>query len=208
MTIEDPLKPLDQVYAPDVRRPSITGTLAAEHEDLASIQLNQGVPEIAAQLFETAKNVSLYSWFVYRFHPIAESTAFAALELALNLRKAGSSSLPSNFRSPGLSKLLREAIDNQAISENGFPSRSALAESSARLEIVAQLIAQGRDAAELPEPSEQEVTAAAAQISLTKALMESWPKVRNSLAHGSPRLTPLSRHTLRLISEAINQLYP
>ena len=87
MSIDDPLKPLAEICHPDERRANIVGTLPAEYMDLASMRLNDGIPEIAAQLFETAKNVSLYSWFVYRFHPVAESVAFSALELALNLRK-------------------------------------------------------------------------------------------------------------------------
>src|SRR5437016_6608279 len=123
MIVDDPLKPLAEIYNPDPRRANIVGTLAAEHADLASIRLNDSVPDIAAQLFETAKNVSLYSWFVYRFHPVAESVAFAALELALNLRKSGLTLLPPDFRSLGLSKLLREAIDTGLLSETGFPSR-------------------------------------------------------------------------------------
>jgi len=94
MTIDDPLKSLVEVMHPDPRRSNIVGTLQDEHDDLASIRLNDGVPLVVAQLFETAKNVSLYSWFVYRFHPVSELVAFSALELALNLRKAG---LPANM---------------------------------------------------------------------------------------------------------------
>ena len=89
MSIDDPLKALEEILKPDPRRPHLVGTLAEEHADLATISLNDAVPVIVAQLFETAKNVSLYSWFVYRFHPVSESVAFSALELALNLRKTG-----------------------------------------------------------------------------------------------------------------------
>ena len=118
MAIDDPLKSLAEICQPDPRRTNIIGSLAAEHEDLASIELNDNVPQVAAQLFETAKNVSLYSWFVYRFHPVAESVGFSALELALNLRKTGATVLPPDFRSSGLSKLLREAIDTGLLRES------------------------------------------------------------------------------------------
>ena len=54
MSIDDPLKPLAEIFHPDARRPNLIGTLHDEHADLASIRLNHGAPEIAAQLFETA----------------------------------------------------------------------------------------------------------------------------------------------------------
>lgn len=208
MSVEDPLKALSEIGRPDVRRANIVGTLSQEHDDLANIQLNDGVPDIAAQLFETAKNVSLYSWFVYRFHPVAESVAFAALELALNLRKSGLSLLPPDFRSPGLLKLLREAIDNGVLFDTGFSSRPAFAAQAARFAIIAQHVSEGRDGTAIPEQSEQGIALAASQVSLTRHLMELWPQIRNTLAHGSPRLTPNSRQTLRLVAEAINQLFP
>jgi hypothetical protein len=208
MPAEDPLKALSEIGRPDVRRANIVGNLSDEHQDLASIRLNDTVPDIAAQLFETAKNVSLYSWFVYRFHPVAESVAYAALEMSLNLRKTGLRLLPPSFRSVGLSKLLREAFDSGALSEAGLPSRPALVAHAARFTMIARLIAEGRDGAEVPDPTEEDVALASSQVSISKDLIELWPQVRNTLAHGSPRLTPNSRQTLRLIAEAINQLFP
>jgi hypothetical protein len=208
MPAEDPLKALSEIGRPDVRKANIVGNLSDEHQDLASIRLNDTVPDIAAQLFETAKNVSLYSWFVYRFHPVAESVAYAALEMSLNLRKTGLRLLPPSFRSVGLSKLLREAFDSGALSEAGFPSRPALVAHAARFTMIARLIAEGRDGAEVPDPTEEDVALASSQVSISKDLIELWPQVRNTLAHGSPRLTPNSRQTLRLIAEAINQLFP
>jgi hypothetical protein len=208
MTVDDPLRPISDVYRPDPRRLNIVGTLGDEYEDLASIHLNEGVPAIAAQLFETAKNVSLYSWFVFRFHPVAESVAFSALELALNLRKSGLTLLPHDFRSEGLSKLLREAVESGLIRESEFASRPSFAAHTARMMLIARLIAEGRDYMEIPEPTEDEISLASSEVSLTKHLIGLWPEVRNALAHGSPRLTPNSRQTLRLVSEAINQLFP
>lgn len=89
MSIDDPLKALEEILKPDPRRPHLVGTLAEEHADLATISLNDAVPVIVAQLFETAKNVSLYSWFVYRFHPVSESVAFSEVhkESSANLTR-------------------------------------------------------------------------------------------------------------------------
>jgi hypothetical protein len=84
--VPDPLKALSEVYAPDARQAHFVGTLADAHAILTQITLHTGVPVNVRQLFETAKNVSLYSWFVYRFHQVAESVAYSALEMALRER--------------------------------------------------------------------------------------------------------------------------
>ncbi len=207
MPVEDPLKSLAEIHSPDPRRECLVGTLADEHEALCTICLHDGVPESVAQLFETAKNVSLYSWFVYRFHPVSESVGFAALELALNLRKTGLSLLPDGYRSPGLRNLLREAIKNGWIRDQEFPSRSAYAQHSAHLAVIAKIIETGTPSVSLRDVTPGDMNQGFETVSLTKHILALWPKVRNTLAHGSPRLAPTSRRTLRLVAEAINQLF-
>lgn len=51
---------------------------------MSELTLHSGVPVAVLQTFETAKNVSLYSWFVYRFHRVAELVVYSALEFALS----------------------------------------------------------------------------------------------------------------------------
>ncbi len=48
------------------------------HNQLQQISLSSAVPSSARQLFETAKNLSLYSWFVYHFHQVSELISFSA----------------------------------------------------------------------------------------------------------------------------------
>lgn len=57
MDIDDPLKPLADVYRADARRSAFVGRLANELEELASISLHAGVPDDVRQ---DSKNVSLY----------------------------------------------------------------------------------------------------------------------------------------------------
>jgi hypothetical protein len=89
MDIDDPLKPVDRITEPDPRHDGSAGTRELLHANLDSIRLHAGVPMHVRQLFETAKNLSLYSWFVYRFHPIAQLIGYASLERALKERVAG-----------------------------------------------------------------------------------------------------------------------
>jgi hypothetical protein len=60
--------------------------LADHHEGVSACVLHAGVPEDIVIQFETARNVYLYSWFIYRFFPVAEHQSLACLELALRLR--------------------------------------------------------------------------------------------------------------------------
>ncbi|HET7176612.1 MAG TPA: hypothetical protein VFK21_11470, partial [Gammaproteobacteria bacterium] len=105
--IDDPLKSLEEVTKPDVRSTLISGGLSQIHVQLSVITLHKGVPIAIRQHFETAKNVSLYAWFAYRFHQIAEMQGFASLELALREKiKRDEPWLAKRHPRAGLSKLL------------------------------------------------------------------------------------------------------
>lgn len=79
----DRLKDLSKICEADERQQYFSTTLEIEHDILSQITINETAPRTAIQLFETAKNLSLYSWFVYRFHQVSELTAYSALEVAL-----------------------------------------------------------------------------------------------------------------------------
>jgi hypothetical protein len=79
--IEDPLKALAEVGEPDPRQALMGIGLNGIHAALSALVLGARVPLNVRQL--NAKNVALYSWFVYRFHQVAELVGYSALELAL-----------------------------------------------------------------------------------------------------------------------------
>ena len=56
------------------------------HENLEQIELKDSVPEAIRNHFITSKHLVLYSWFVYRFIPVAEFHTIASLEFALKLK--------------------------------------------------------------------------------------------------------------------------
>jgi hypothetical protein len=47
------------------------------------IKLGAGVPDEVRSHFETARNLALYSWFIYSFNVVAGMQAFASLEMAV-----------------------------------------------------------------------------------------------------------------------------
>src|SRR6185436_14808131 len=95
------------VCEPDSRQSAFLIQLPTIHAQLSAMTLHRGVPLAARQLFETAKNASLYSWFVYRFHQVAELVAYSALELALRARAGYKERLDPGEKAPSLAQLLK-----------------------------------------------------------------------------------------------------
>jgi len=74
--------------------------------------LNDTVPEKIREHFETTKNLLLYSWFVYRFIPVAEFHAATTLEYALKERTDG--------KIKGLYRLIDHAVSKGWVKNEGF----------------------------------------------------------------------------------------
>ena len=93
------LRPAEHVHEPDPRN-ALTAwvdrtsgvirpvQLSDLYDAVASFSIRPGVPEDIAQHFETVNNLYLYSWFIYRFQPVAELQGLACLEYALRMRLA------------------------------------------------------------------------------------------------------------------------
>jgi hypothetical protein len=87
------LKRLEDIYEPDARyvgrvdldlTAGVAAAMTVESVYLAvePIRLNFSVPEDVRSQFEVARNLALYSWFVYSFHEAAAMQAMASLEMA------------------------------------------------------------------------------------------------------------------------------
>src|ERR1700676_2796305 len=208
--VEDPLKQLSEVPEPDPRHAQLGIGLAGIHASLTVLVLADRVPVNVRQLFETAKNVALYSWFVYRFHQVAELVAYSALELALKERAGFMEGLGADApRPPGLKALLERAIGEGWLKNDNFASWRGLATEHARMSKIARLIQEKPDQEGhiVDDPTEEEIAAAIPEIDMVQILLRSVPLLRNQLAHGSSTLSPRSLVTLTRISEAINQLF-
>jgi hypothetical protein len=88
------LKRLDEVCQPDPRQlhrynlDETTGAARAMglediHAAVEGIRLGDSVPEPVRSHFEVARNLVVYSWFVYSFNVVAALWAFASLEMAV-----------------------------------------------------------------------------------------------------------------------------
>lgn len=206
------LRPPEDMAAPDPRLHVPDGEELAsrqrQHAAVAGLLLNPSVPEAVVIQFETAKNLYLYAWHVYRFYPVAEMQALAALEFGL--RERLSPDLPD--KRPALSRLLRLACDRHLIRNDGFQRWHQLAEQRARerfrFEQFQRMQYEGLTELAWDDDAPVEITPADRDWDLTDVLQRSLPSRRNLHAHGGPTLTPQVRGKLELVMEILNQLYP
>lgn len=210
--VEDPLKSLDQIYKPDERHEHAVYTLDDTHAELSNIVLNDSVPIDVRQLFETAKNISLYSWFVYRFHQASELIVFSALEMALRARYAiENPDVPDKKYPFGLYNLLQHAKSEEWITNEGFPSlyerAKTFAKDKKRINIMKTHDFEKEPSVTVEEPSIEEIEDALSEIDMVGAITNNANTIRNNLAHGSRTLHPNSVSTLFTTSEVINQIF-
>lgn len=182
-------KTLEEITQPDPRNANLrlvnahTGesrpfTIADVHAGLQGAELVELVPEAVRDHFQTARHLALYSWFVYRFIPVAQMQAYATLEYALRLRLGHQ----DDDRPPGLKLLLRKALKEKLLTDARF-----------------------RD-----WPGHQDGAMGATPGStawIERALLDFVTFFRNNLAHGSSTLLPDGGRTLRMVADAINQLF-
>lgn len=210
--IDQPLKPLESIFHPD---PLVTYSLSDSHALISRIVLNQETPVEVRQLFETAKNVSLYSWFNRHFHPVAELVAFSALEVALRHRNkiedAGSAAKNSNLM---LKNLLDKAITRGWLREETIENRMGIARARIHERQVYAAIEASKDKKdidkdiEIPEPTDEEIKAEAESMVILPQLIKAASELRNHLAHGGPLPYWGSFGLLRSTAGLINQLFP
>lgn len=218
------LRPTEFIFEPDPRSTSYvrfdptTGAyrsieLADHHEMLARLTLHEGVPEDIVHQFETARNIYLYAWFIYRFYIVSEREALACLELALRDRlKAELSAGKIHFRGkqPTLRPLLEYAVRQGLIKNEGFEAwrNRGVINSRARVEMERLREMEEKKLPEITwDDSDIEVTAEDLDWDYVSVLVDFLPKVRNRHAHGSTELHNLTLRSIQVVSEIINQLY-
>ncbi len=93
------LKKLEEVLEPDERNQNrydinhSTGemtptTIESIYTVVEGVRLNEKAPDDVRSQFNVARNLAIYSWFVYSFNEVAARQALAALEMAAR-RKTG-----------------------------------------------------------------------------------------------------------------------
>jgi hypothetical protein len=218
------LRPVNYICTPDPRCASFVTPdrelgdwrqlqVADYHRSVAAYSLNTAVPEDIRIHFDTARNLYVYAFFVYRFYPVAEYHALACLELAL--RERYEKEIPKKYYEHSkfvtLKPLLRYAVDKNDVRNEGFKRWHEAAELRARTRYMYEkgdeMHEKGLDQIEL-DYSEAEITDIDKSLGFINDLVEMLPKLRNHYAHGTKMLHNRVLGTIQVVSEIINQIYP
>lgn len=196
---------------PDPRSPRDAMGLTSRWEAISPLQLGPEVPEAIAIHFETAKNVLLYAWFVYRFHMVAEQYVLSTLELALRERLLRDKLITiSENWTPGLKLMLGKARDHGLVSNERFEPGRQLARRRAEhrqsMEMIYRMQEQGLREISY-DPSQIEVTAEDLSQDWIEQFIDSLPDLRNMHAHGTANLYPTVFGTFRIVHNLAGQMF-
>ena len=201
----DGLKSIEEVFVSDPRHKSFVVYDEIKRNDrpleindlyldLQEFILNPNVPEKVKTHFDTARNLYLYSWFVYRFYPVAELQAYASLEFALKEKFK-----KEKLRTPiGLRLLLKNALKKDWIRDEGIRHYNRIDKRRNEYKTLVQDV----------YDFEQERANKQNTNEYVKILVDALPSLRNTMAHGSSYLTNRVYLTFEICCDLINQLYP
>jgi len=188
-------------------------TLQERHAAVSGFELTLAAPLKVRIHFETAKNLYLYAWFVYRFYPVAEQQALATLEFALRERLAPlfpDQFGPSAKRHPSLSTLYAKARKEKLITNAGLRANERLARKRAdyraSMEHIREMEARGLSEMRFDDSAIESLPEDYAHDSL-KIFAETLPFFRNTYAHGSSMLHATVLGTFEIVTDLVNQLY-
>ncbi|MEQ1795335.1 MAG: hypothetical protein ABL970_14220 [Nitrospira sp.] len=186
------LKSFGQILEPDsiwrgfVLRNRETGavrekTFRDHYSSIETIQISSAAPESVREHFDVARNLFVYSWFVSDFMPVAEMHGFSSVEYAIRLKSDNLKLMLKNG--------LELAISKRWISDGGFRYYRIKGESSDG-ERVATQSSESEDVQEY-----------------CKILLDAFPYLRNTLAHGNKISHLGGLTTLAICADLINQLF-
>lgn len=208
----DSLREPHLVRTPDPRTHRAE-TLADRQQRIAQYQLADSVPHAIRVHFETAKNLYLYAWFVYRFYPVAEKHALTTLEFALRERLSAwlrGRDGPEARVPRGLSKLIAMATAERLITNDGLRANERLARKRAEhrvsMERFREMQARGLTEMVVEDSPIEPLPEDYAYDSL-KIFEQSLPFIRNGYAHGSSRLHATVLATFEDVTDLVNQLF-
>lgn len=196
---------LEHIFTPDIRstchvrfenggtRPV---TIEDRHHDIDKIEINECVPLNIRNHFENAKNLCLYSWYVYRFGPVAEHQAFVTFEFALRERLKEAIQDPDS--PPGFKKLLQIAVKEGLLINEKFTHWHTQKE---------QIRYQNEQNKQIAVMVGFEFKPLVEEIDYLSILIEAFPNLRNFYAHGTAMLHPVKLDILLTCAEGINQLF-
>lgn len=190
--------------------------LKDHYKAVGTFVLNDEVPEKIRDHFNIAKNVLLYTWFVYNFFSVAELQALSALELALRERigEDGLKDLKKQLKKKGKRLGLQAYIEHTAV--NGWISNEDFKAYHRAPYMQAMHDYQIRKTEEMTEKGLDSIEINYDDIEVPEVntvdylgvLIGTVNDIRNAHAHGETFLYPASAwQTFEVCSDFINALF-
>lgn len=218
------LRPAQYAFTPDPRtlafkrinfetREERFLTIDDYHKNVEPYELHEGVPENVRIHFDTARNIYLYAWLVYRFYPVAEHHAYISIEYALREKIGEECGAHPDYpgKKPTLKPLLRYAIDHELLKNENFEAYRSRGEirSRQRYEMEKRQEMQDKGLSEITlDYSEVEITEEdLADYDYLEVILEAIPNLRNDYSHGSSTLHNHAINGIKIAWEIISQLY-
>lgn len=209
----DSLRTPETLLLPDPRMAygDSCANLTQIHARLEKLQLHEAIPESIRIHFETAKNLLLYAWCVYRFHMVAQGHAFSTLEMALRERMKELDLVPSGRARPrGLANWMRLAAKHSVITNARFGPGEAVArhraEARYEAEVHTKMQAEGLTSV-LYDLADAEVCAED-HSDWIEHYAQHLPTLRNLHAHGTEMLYAEVHQSFVVVAAFVNQCWP
>lgn len=205
---------------PDVRSSMLKeNTKDFLYKSVKQFELAEYVPENVKHQYDTARNLYLYGYHVYRFYVVADKQLYSTLEFAIR-ECIGEKELKRYLRekrkeskghpSSGLRLYLGYLTEHKLIRNEDFPQwhrkRVQDAEHQHTLEIIKKMDEEGLDSYTM-DPNEIDLNAYNFDWDLTQVLCDTMPAIRNGLVHGSSSLYPGRISHFEQTSIIINKMY-
>lgn len=208
---------------PDARNSMFEGNTKENlYQSVNQFALADFVPENIQQQYDTARNLFIYGYHVYRFYVVADKQLYSTLEFAIRecvgedklwlylKQKRKEQKGKKGNPSLGLRLYLGYLTEHQLIQNEDFPQwhhrRAQNAENQYILEISNKMDEENLDSYTL-DPDEIDLEGCSFDWDLTQILCETIPALRNSLVHGSSSLYPGLINHFEQISIIINKIY-
>lgn len=188
------------------------------YDAIAQYPLNSNVPEHVVAQYETARNLYLYAFNVYRFYNVAQQQLYSVLELAIKdgigeekLKEFITSKTTKRKRpQPGLRIYMRYIKEYEVIVNSDFPrwhQRNRIAAENAYREKITKLMDEQGLEEYIWDDSKIDESQFDEDWDYTEMLCDVIPEIRNSFAHGSKSLYNDVLGFFEDISIIINSIY-
>lgn len=228
------LRSLQKIAFPDPREEAFSrgisnqNCLSVENQQLLEkrIQvldeytLNDCVPAKVQIQFETAKNLYLYAWFVYRFYLVAERQALTALEYGLRERfdsyipKIDEHNKRSKYRTRDnrltLKPLLRFAVNRNLLKNEDFEIWWQRARMNARVRLsneTSQRLLNGEEGPIEIDYGNLEILPEDKSWNYLVVILETTPNTRNLHSHGTSMLHNQVLGSFEKVATILNKIH-